>query len=182
MKVIIPLAGKGTRLRPHTHLVPKPMLKIAGKPVMAYILEDLERLGRGDHAPPALLPAVLPGLAVVDEHPGLGFGEVSPDRLGRRREALVVGVDQRPGDQRGTAPVDRAGGQLAVEGVHPDDISKFLDLHGIAIRAGHHCAMPLHHRLGISASSRASFYFYNTPAEVERLAAAVRDAQRVLKR
>ena len=45
MKVIIPLAGKGTRLRPHTHLVPKPMLKIAGKPVMDYILEDLEKLG-----------------------------------------------------------------------------------------------------------------------------------------
>jgi glucose-1-phosphate thymidylyltransferase len=45
MKVIIPLAGKGTRLRPHTHLVPKPMLKIAGKPVMAYILEDLAKLG-----------------------------------------------------------------------------------------------------------------------------------------
>ena len=45
MKVIIPLAGKGTRLRPHTHLVPKPMLKIAGKPVMAYILEDLIKLG-----------------------------------------------------------------------------------------------------------------------------------------
>jgi glucose-1-phosphate thymidylyltransferase len=48
MKVIIPLAGKGTRLRPHTHLVPKPMLKIAGKPVMAYILEDLEKLGNVD--------------------------------------------------------------------------------------------------------------------------------------
>lgn len=45
MKVIIPLAGKGTRLRPHTHLVPKPMLQIAGKPVMAYILEDLQKLG-----------------------------------------------------------------------------------------------------------------------------------------
>ncbi|HEX9484550.1 MAG TPA: sugar phosphate nucleotidyltransferase [Gemmatimonadaceae bacterium] len=45
MKVIIPLAGKGTRLRPHTHLVPKPMLRIAGKPVMDYILEDLQRLG-----------------------------------------------------------------------------------------------------------------------------------------
>ena len=45
MKVIIPLAGKGTRLRPHTHVTPKPMLKVAGKPVMAYILEDLERLG-----------------------------------------------------------------------------------------------------------------------------------------
>ena len=45
MKVIIPLAGKGTRLRPHTHTTPKPMLKIAGKPVMAYILEELVRLG-----------------------------------------------------------------------------------------------------------------------------------------
>ena len=45
MKVIIPLAGKGSRLRPHTHLVPKPMLRIAGKPVMAYILEDLATLG-----------------------------------------------------------------------------------------------------------------------------------------
>jgi len=45
MKVIIPLAGKGTRLRPHTHLVPKPMMKIAGKPVMSYVLDDLKKLG-----------------------------------------------------------------------------------------------------------------------------------------
>jgi glucose-1-phosphate thymidylyltransferase len=45
MKVIIPLAGKGTRLRPHTHITPKPMLKVAGKPVMSYILDDLEKLG-----------------------------------------------------------------------------------------------------------------------------------------
>ncbi len=45
MKVIIPLAGKGTRLRPHTHVTPKPMLKVAGKPVMAYILDDLKKLG-----------------------------------------------------------------------------------------------------------------------------------------
>src|SRR5437763_3370005 len=45
MKVIIPLAGKGTRLRPHTHITPKPMLKVAGKPVMDYILDDLRRLG-----------------------------------------------------------------------------------------------------------------------------------------
>jgi glucose-1-phosphate thymidylyltransferase len=45
MKVIIPLAGKGTRLRPHTHLVPKPMLKVAGKPVMSYVLDELKKLG-----------------------------------------------------------------------------------------------------------------------------------------
>ena len=45
MKVIIPLAGKGTRLRPHTHITPKPMLKVAGKPVMSYVLDELKRLG-----------------------------------------------------------------------------------------------------------------------------------------
>ena len=45
MKVVIPLAGKGTRLRPHTHITPKPMLKIAGKPVIDYVMEDLQRLG-----------------------------------------------------------------------------------------------------------------------------------------
>jgi glucose-1-phosphate thymidylyltransferase len=45
MKVIIPLAGKGTRLRPHTHITPKPMMKVAGKPVMEYILDDLRKLG-----------------------------------------------------------------------------------------------------------------------------------------
>jgi glucose-1-phosphate thymidylyltransferase len=45
VKVIIPLAGKGTRLRPHTHVTPKPMLKVAGKPVMSYILDDLASLG-----------------------------------------------------------------------------------------------------------------------------------------
>lgn len=45
MKVIIPLAGKGTRLRPHTHTVPKPLLKVAGKPVMDYVMEDVARLG-----------------------------------------------------------------------------------------------------------------------------------------
>jgi glucose-1-phosphate thymidylyltransferase len=45
MKVIIPMAGKGTRLRPHTHVTPKPMLRVAGKPVMEYILDDLKELG-----------------------------------------------------------------------------------------------------------------------------------------
>jgi len=45
VKVIIPLAGKGTRLRPHTHTVPKPMLKVAGKPVMDYVMDDVAKLG-----------------------------------------------------------------------------------------------------------------------------------------
>ena len=45
MKVIIPLAGKGTRLRPHTHVTPKPMMRVAGKPVMSYVLDELRKLG-----------------------------------------------------------------------------------------------------------------------------------------
>ena len=45
MKAVIPLAGKGTRLRPHTYLTPKPLLRVGGKPVMSYILDDLQDMG-----------------------------------------------------------------------------------------------------------------------------------------
>jgi len=54
--------------------------------------------------------------------------------------------------------------------IHPHDISQVLDRYGIAVRAGHHCAMPLHEKFGISATARASFYFYNTMDEVDQLA------------
>ena len=60
-----------------------------------------------------------------------------------------------------------------VEGLHPHDGAAFLDEHGIAVRAGHHCAQPLMKHFGIAGTLRASFSVYNTPAEVERLAAAV---------
>ncbi|MFP6750844.1 MAG: cysteine desulfurase [Pirellulaceae bacterium] len=63
-----------------------------------------------------------------------------------------------------------------VEGIHPHDLAQALDSQGVAIRAGHHCAMPLHDRLGLAASCRASFYLYNTLAEVEILATAVERA------
>ena len=56
-----------------------------------------------------------------------------------------------------------------VKGVHAHDTSQILDGEGIAIRAGHHCAMPLHSVLGIAASARASFYLYNTKEEVDKL-------------
>jgi cysteine desulfurase/selenocysteine lyase len=56
---------------------------------------------------------------------------------------------------------------------HPHDIAQLLDAQGIAVRAGHHCAWPLHDRLKIPASTRASFYLYNTPAEVDLLAEVV---------
>ena len=60
-----------------------------------------------------------------------------------------------------------------VEGLHPHDGAAFLDEHGIAVRAGHHCAQPLMKHFGIAGTLRASFSVYNTPAEVERLAEAV---------
>ena len=64
-----------------------------------------------------------------------------------------------------------------VEGVHPHDVSQVLDELGIAVRAGHHCAWPLHRALGVQASTRASFYLYNTQEEVAALAAGIRQAQ-----
>ena len=73
---------------------------------------------------------------------------------------------------------DQRGGLLAftLEGVHPHDISAVLDREGIAVRAGHHCAQPLHDRFDIAASARASFYLYNMLEEVDQLAAALEKA------
>lgn len=66
---------------------------------------------------------------------------------------------------------------FSVKGVHAHDVAQWLDTRGIAVRAGHHCAMPLHDALGVNATVRASFYFYNTVDEVERLVDAVSEAQ-----
>jgi cysteine desulfurase/selenocysteine lyase len=63
---------------------------------------------------------------------------------------------------------------FTLQGVHPHDVGTILDHEGVAIRAGHHCAMPLMDLLGLPATARASFACYNTLAEVEQLAAAVR--------
>jgi cysteine desulfurase/selenocysteine lyase len=72
------------------------------------------------------------------------------------------------------------GGAVAfeVEGVHPHDVGQVLDELGVAVRTGHHCAWPLHRALGVQASTRATFYVYNTHAEVETLADGIRYAQR----
>jgi cysteine desulfurase/selenocysteine lyase len=76
-------------------------------------------------------------------------------------------------------PVDRgAAVSFTVEGVHPHDVSQVLDEHGIAVRAGQHCAGPLHRAMGVQASTRASFYLYNTHDEVDALAAGIREVQR----
>ena len=71
---------------------------------------------------------------------------------------------------------------FTLEDTHPHDLAQLLDRYGIAIRAGHHCAMPLHVRLGIPASARASFYLYNTRDEVEHLALALQSIKTLLRR
>jgi cysteine desulfurase/selenocysteine lyase len=68
---------------------------------------------------------------------------------------------------------------FTLENIHPHDVAQVLDSRGVAVRAGHHCAQPLHTSLSLTATTRASFYIYNTPAEVEALVDAVYAAKRI---
>lgn len=68
---------------------------------------------------------------------------------------------------------------FTLEGIHPHDVAQILDSEGIAVRAGHHCAMPLHERFHIPASTRASFYLYNTLTEVDQLVKGLEKAKRI---
>jgi len=80
----------------------------------------------------------------------------------------------------GPLTTDARGGAVSfeVDEVHPHDVGQVLDELGIAVRTGHHCAWPLHRALGVQASTRASFYLYNTPDEVDALADGIRTAQK----
>jgi cysteine desulfurase/selenocysteine lyase len=71
----------------------------------------------------------------------------------------------------GPENVEQRGGAIALDiaRVHPHDVAQVLDQEGIAVRAGHHCAQPLHRRLGLAASTRASLYLYNTPQDIDAL-------------
>ncbi|RIK41198.1 MAG: cysteine desulfurase [Chloroflexi bacterium] len=80
----------------------------------------------------------------------------------------------------GPGPEQRGGlVSFTLSDIHPHDLSALLDREGIAIRAGHHCAQPVHDRYGIAASARASFYLYNTMEEVDRLCDALVKAQEI---
>jgi cysteine desulfurase/selenocysteine lyase len=71
---------------------------------------------------------------------------------------------------------------FTVEGVHPHDMAELLDRRGVAVRAGHHCTMPLHELLKVTATTRASFAFYNTADEVDALCEAIQYARKVFRR
>jgi cysteine desulfurase/selenocysteine lyase len=94
-------------------------------------------------------------------------------------ERLVAGLAELPGvrvlgQPAGTHRVGLASFDLA--GVHSHDVGQFLDDRGIAVRVGHHCAQPLHRRLGVTSSTRASAYLYSTADEIDQVVEGVRDA------
>jgi len=84
-------------------------------------------------------------------------------------------LDEIPGVRTLGPDIKNKGGVAAfiLDGIHPHDVAQILDTQGIAIRAGHHCAMPLHEKFNLPASSRASFYLYITFEEIDRLVEAI---------
>jgi cysteine desulfurase/selenocysteine lyase len=127
-------------------------------------------------APPHRFEAGTPDIAGAI---GLGVAVDYVDELGRARifdhdAALAREAYERlgsiPGMRRLGPRENRAGlVSFAIEGVHAHDIVTLANEEGIAMRGGHHCTQPLMRKLGLTSSARASFYFYNTPGEVDRL-------------
>jgi cysteine desulfurase/selenocysteine lyase len=107
---------------------------------------------------------------------GMSAVEAHEHRLGA---ATLAGLAEIP-EVRVIGPADpavrRSPVAFVVDGVHAHDVGQVLDDDGVAVRVGHHCAAPLHRRLGVAATVRASFAVYNTLDEVDRLIAGVRRA------
>jgi cysteine desulfurase/selenocysteine lyase len=128
---------------------------------------------------PAIAEAVGLG-AAVDYLTGLGMDNILA------HEQIVVDyaldrLSEVPGlTLYGPSPEKRNGvATFSLKDIHAHDVAQLLDLEGVAVRAGHHCAMPLHKRFGISATARASFYVYNTTADVDALIEAIYNARQV---
>lgn len=118
---------------------------------------------------PAIAEAVGFG-AAVDYLSSLGMDAIAAHEHDITEYALER-LEEVPGVKLFGPGADQKGGVAAftLEGVHPHDVAQILDKDGIAVRAGHHCAQPLHEKFGIPATSRASFYLYNTKEEVDLL-------------
>lgn len=110
------------------------------------------------------------GMEAVREHE-LAITDYALERLGGVPGLTVFGPPRGP---------DRIGPvSFEIDGIHAHDVSEILDRHGVAVRAGHHCAQILMDRLNVAATARASFGVYTTPAEIDRLVDGLEDARRV---
>lgn len=118
--------------------------------------------------------------AAVDYLNGIGMSAIADHERGLTRYALEVLGNLKWLQILGPSPEYKGGVvSFTVDGIHPHDVAQVLDGEGIAIRAGHHCAMPLHQKLNISASSRASFYLYNTREEIDKLVIALNKLKQI---
>ncbi|OLR93959.1 cysteine desulfurase [Actinokineospora bangkokensis] len=156
------------------------------------MIEMVRMEGSTFAAPPQRFEA---GTPMTSQAVGLGaavgyLSELGMQRVSDHEHALTVaalaGLAEVPG-VRVLGPVLDGAGRVAdrggavsfvLDGVHPHDAGQVLDDQGVAVRVGHHCAWPLHRRLGVPASIRASFYVYNDLSDVDALVAGVRETQR----
>jgi cysteine desulfurase / selenocysteine lyase len=100
--------------------------------------------------------------------------EITDYTLGQLAEVPGLRVFGPPAGPERIGPVS-----FELDGVHAHDVSEILDRHGVAVRAGHHCAQPLMDRLGVPATARASFGVYTTQEEIDRLVEALHDTRRI---
>ncbi|TLN02435.1 aminotransferase class V-fold PLP-dependent enzyme, partial [bacterium] len=123
---------------------------------------------------------------------GIGFGAaidylsaVGMDRIAAYEHELIKYALDRLSEVNGLTVIgpsaDQRGGVAAftLADIHPHDVSQLLDREGLAVRAGHHCAMPLHQRYNLPATTRASFYLYNTREEIDHLARALEHVKKL---
>jgi cysteine desulfurase/selenocysteine lyase len=110
------------------------------------------------------------GMEAIREHEQ----EIAAYALAQLSEVPGLRIFGPPAGPERLGPVS-----FELDGVHAHDVSEILDRHGVAVRAGHHCAQPLMDRLGIPATARASFGVYTTPEEIDRLVEGLHDARKV---
>jgi cysteine desulfurase / selenocysteine lyase len=111
------------------------------------------------------------GREAIEAHEA-ALTEYGIDALSRLPGVALVGAGQR---RFGILSIE-------VDGIHPHDLATLLDQHGVAVRAGHHCAQPLLEKLGVHATTRASFGIYNDESDIDQLAAAIKAAQAMFAR
>jgi len=118
--------------------------------------------------------------AAVDYLSNIGMQAISEYEHSLTEYAMER-LEEIPGLKVYGPPLEHKGGVVSftMDGIHPHDVAQILDRSGIAIRAGHHCAMPLHERFNLTATSRASFYLYNRSEEIDRLAEAIYQVKHV---
>lgn len=113
---------------------------------------------------------------------------IGPNCIAEHEQSLVRYAMERLHEVTGLTmigppPPERVGlVSFHIKDIHPHDVAAVLDRNGICVRAGHHCTMPLHKKLGLEATVRASFYLYNTKEEVDLLLAALQEAVKIFRK